>query len=101
MKLYFPQICCEYSAESFLINCFAIQRATLSCAGWDDLKLAECSQTRTLELSVNASSFCGDVALDMANFIVIHVAMNSRRSMEWRPIMSGGRGNRHASPSVL
>ena len=101
MKLYFPQICCEYSAESFLINCFAIQRATWSSAGWDDLKLVECSQPRALELSVNVSSFCGDVALDIVSCSVMHAAMNSRRLMECMSIMSGGRGNRHTSPSVL
>ena len=65
MKLYFPRICCEYNAESWLINSFANHLATLLCAGWDDLKLAEWSHPRALELSVKARSFCGDDAFDI------------------------------------
>ena len=82
MKLYFPRICCEYSAASLLINSFAIHLDTLLCAGWDDLKLAECSQPRALELSVKTSSFCGDVALVIVDWMVMHVAISSRKLME-------------------
>ena len=72
-------MCCEYSDESLSINMRPNHLATLSCIGLLLEKLALCNQPRALELSVNASTFCGSSVVSIDKFMVIAAAKNSSK----------------------
>ena len=89
--MYFPGMCCEYSAEPCLIIVVANQLATLLCIDCDDEKLVMCNQPSALEPSVKASILCLLFAVVIVRWIVIAEAMTSRRLIENIPRLSGGR----------